>query len=347
MERLIDLSSDTVSEPTEAMKKAMYDAIVGDDVLSRDPTVERLERISSEILGKESSLLVTSGTMANQLAVMSLTNRGQEVLVGETSHIYNLEVAALATLSQVQARPIEVKNGYYNVKDMESTIKDTGIQRAKVSLICIENTNNLNEGLVVPQENIEEVCKLGRRFKIPVYMDGARVFNAEAATGIDVKDIVKDVDAVMFSLTKGFSAPYGSILAGDKKFIEKARWYRQRIGGGWRQAGVMAAPAIVALKSLRSQFKIDNQKANYLGNELLKILPSSIDLDKIQTNIIMASINNLPISIDKFISELRKKYVVVKKTSDSSFRMVTHLDITDSDINYIIKTFKDLVSKII
>jgi threonine aldolase len=343
LNKTIDLRSDTVTQPTEEMRQAMYNAVVGDDIMGEDPTVKKLEALSANIFGKEEGLFVTSGTMANQLAVMSFANRGEEVIIGDTSHIYNLEVGGLAALSQVQTRPIKVPNGYYDIKELEGLIQEEGIQRPKTGLICIENTNNLNAGLVVPQDNINDVCNLGKKYSIPVYMDGARIFNASVASGIDVKEIVNNVDAVMFALTKGLSAPFGAILVGNKEFIKRARWFKQRIGGGYRQAGFLAAPGIVALKTMISRISIDHDNAKILGVGLSKILGLIIDTSKIHTNIVSASIEKLPIGIDELLMKLLEKGIKVKKISKTSFRMVTHLGIDEKDIGYVLRSIKDII----
>lgn len=343
MDKIIDLRSDTVTQPTQAMRDAMYNATVGDDILGDDPTVKELESLSAEMLGKEAGLFVSSGTMANQLAVMTLTNRGEEVLVGDTSHIFNLEVGGLAALSQVQTRPFQIPDGYYDVSVLEELIQEQGIQRAKTALICIENTNNLNAGMVVPKENIDAVCQLGEKYDIPVYMDGARLFNAEVASGVDAKHIVENVKAVMFALTKGLAAPFGAVLVGDEDFIEKARWFKQRIGGGYRQAGFMAAPGIVALKTMKPQLAIDHQNATLLGKELSQIEGILVDKKRIHTNIVTASIEQLDITIDEFISKLFQKGIRVKRISSTSFRMVTHLNIKEKDIYYVSKSIKEII----
>lgn len=343
MDRIIDLRSDTVTQPTQAMRDAMYNAKVGDDILGDDPTVKELEELSADMLGKEAGLFVASGTMANQIAVMAFTNRGEEVLVGDTSHIFNLEVGGLAALSQVQTRPFPIPDGYYDIDLIEELIQEEGIQRAKTALICIENTNNLNAGLVVPKENIDGVCELGKKYNIPVYMDGARLFNAEVASGIDAKYIVENVDAVMFALTKGLAAPFGAVLVGSKDFIEKARWLKQRIGGGFRQAGFMAAPGIVALKTMKPQLAIDHENAALLGKELANIEGLIIDEGRIHTNIVTASIEPLGISIEEFLSKLLEKGIKVKPISKTSFRMVTHYGIEKEDIYYVAKSIKELI----
>lgn len=342
----IDLRSDTVTQPTQAMREAMYNAVVGDDIMGEDPTVKELEELSAELLGKESGLFVSSGTMANQLAVMALTNRGEEVLVGDTSHIFNLEVGGLAALSQVQTRSFQVNDGYYDVSLIEDLIQEEGIQRAKTALICIENTNNLNAGFVVPKENIDEICDLGNKYDIPVYMDGARLFNAEVASGIDARDIVKNVDAVMFALTKGLAAPFGAVLVGNKEFINKARWFKQRIGGGYRQAGFIAAPGIVALKTMKPQIAIDHENAALLGRELSNIEGLLVNESKIHTNIVTGSIEMLPITIEEFLQHLLDRGIKAKRISKISFRMVTHLGIEKEDILYVAKSIKEILQNL-
>lgn len=344
--KIIDLRSDTVTQPTQEMREAMYDAVVGDDIMGEDPTVKELESLSAEIFGKEDGLFVTSGTMANQIAVMAFTNRGEEVIVGDTSHIYNLEVGGMAALSQVQSRSMPVPDGIYNIDIMRGLIQEEGIQTARTGLICIENTNNLNAGLVTPLENINEVCNLGKENNIPVYMDGARIFNAEIASGIDVKEIAKNVDAVMFTLTKGLSAPFGAVLLGSKEFIKKARWLKQRIGGGYRQVGFLAAPGIVALKTMIPQISLDHKNAKLLGEGLSGIKGLKVDTEKIHTNIVSGSIKMLPITIEKFLSNLLDKGIKAKKISSTSFRMVTHLGIDESHIDYVIKCIRDMVNKL-
>lgn len=346
MKQFIDLRSDTVTQPTQEMREAIYNASVGDDILGEDPTVKELEELSAEMFGKEEGLFVCSGTMANQIAVMTFTHRGEEVIVGDTSHIYNLEVGGLAALSQVQTRPIHVPDGIYDIDTMEELIREEGIQSPKTGLICIENTNNLNAGLVVPLDNINEVCKLAKENDIPVYMDGARIFNAAVASGVNIKEIVKNVDAVMFSLTKGLAAPFGAVLVGDKKFIKKARWFKQRIGGGFRQAGFMAAPGIVALKTMISRISIDHYNAKLLGNGLSKIDGLKVDTSRIHTNIVSGSIELLPITIEDFLTRLLNKGIKAKRISKTSFRMVTHLGIDESHINFVIESVKDIVNNL-
>ena len=284
--------------------------------------------------------------MGNQIAVMALTNRGEEVIVGDTSHIFNLEVGGLASLSQVQTRTIEVSDGIYDINKMEGLIRDEGIQNPKTSLICIENTNNLNAGLVVPIDNLNEVYRLASRKKVFVHLDGARIFNASIASQISVKEITKGADTVMFALTKGLAAPFGAILAGDKAFIEKARWIKQRIGGGFRQAGFLAAPGIIALKTMLPQIEIDHKHARILGSGLSKVKGLKIDTNKIHTNIITGSAEDLPITIEEFLDKLFQKNIKAKKISKTSFRMVTHYGIEENHLHYVIRSVEEIIEKL-
>lgn len=346
MQNIIDLRSDTVTQPTQEMRDAMYHAVVGDDIMGEDPTVIELETLAADIMGKEDGLFFSSGTLANQAAVMTYTQRGEEIILGDTSHIYNLEVGGLAALSQVQPRPMAVPRGVYDITLMEELIQEEGIQRAKTSLICIENTNNLNAGMVVPLENINQVCALGKMHGIPVYMDGARIFNAAVASGIEAKEIVKNVDAVMFALTKGLSAPFGAVLTGRKEFVQKARWMKQRLGGGFRQAGFIAAPGIVALKTMIPQIEKDHKNAQLLGKGLESVKGLQIDVSRIHTNIVTASVEQLPITIEEFLNRLLERGIKAKRISKNSFRMVTHLGIEESHLQEVIGAVKNIVSQL-
>lgn len=346
MEQYIDLRSDTVTQPSQEMREAMYKAVVGDDIMGEDPTVRELEVMSADILGKEDALFVTSGTMGNQIAVMTLTNRGEEVIIGDTSHIYNLEVGGLAALSQVQTRPIEVPAGVYDIDKMEELIQEEGIQRAKTSLICIENTNNLNAGFVVPMDNMNAVCDLAKRNNVAVHLDGARIFNAAVASKTPVKEIVKNADTVMFALTKGLSAPFGAILAGNKDFIAKARWMKQRIGGGYRQAGFLAAPGIVALNTMMPQIEIDHKHAQILGQGLSKISGLKVDTTRIHTNIITGSVEELPVTIESFLEKLMLKGIKAKRISKTSFRMITHYGIEEHHLHKVIESVEEIVTNL-
>ena len=346
MNKLIDLRSDTVTQPTQAMRDAMYRAEVGDDIMGEDFTVKRLEEMSANLLGKEAAMFVTSGTMGNQLAVMALANRGEEIIVGDTSHIFNLEVGGLAALSQVQTRSLPIPNGYYDIEKLGNLIQEPGIQTAKTSMVCVENTNNLNAGLVVDQTNLDDVYSLAKSKGLYVHMDGARIFNASVKSGVPVDRIVSGSDTVMFALTKGLSAPFGAILAGEKDVIAKARWFKQRIGGGYRQAGLLAAPGIVALETMIPRMVEDHDNAQFLGNELSNIEGLNVDTSRIHTNIVVASLENLQVTIEEFIQALISNNIKVKRISKTSFRMVTHYGIDRDDLLVVINVINKIISEI-
>lgn len=340
----IDLRSDTVTQPTDEMREAMFRAEVGDDIMGEDPTVQALEKRAAQLLGKEAALFLASGTMANQVAVMVYTNRGDEIIVGDTSHIFNLESGALAALCQVQTRVLTVPDGVYDVEAMESLIRTGGVQSPRTGLICIENTNNLNKGMVVPLANIQAVCNLGKKYNVPVYMDGARIFNAAVALGVPAAELVKDVDSVMFALTKGIGAPFGSILAGSREFIDKARWLKQRMGGGFRQIGFMAAPAIVGLDRMMEQIQLDHENGALLAQGISKISGLGVCLEQVHTNIISVNLQAIDTDLDSFLVALMQEGIMAKPVGPRTFRMVTHYGITDKDIGYVISVLQKLVN---
>ncbi|MEW6661028.1 MAG: threonine aldolase family protein [Bacillota bacterium] len=329
---MIDLRSDTVTQPTEKMRAAMYTAVVGDDILGEDPTVKKLEELAAQIFGKEAGLFVTSGTMANQIAVMVYSRIGDEVIVGKDTHIFNLEVGGLSALSGVQPRPIEVVNGYYDPAVVQANVRPQGVQSPDTCLICIENTYNLNKGLPVTLENIEEVCAVGREYHIPVYMDGARIFNAAAALGIGVQELTGPVDSLQVCLTKGLAAPFGSVLVGSAEFIHKARKMKQRIGGGMRQAGIMAAAGIVALEEMVHRLPEDHHRAKTLAKMLLEVDQDLLNIKDVQTNIIAIDIAHWGVDGDIFVKELLARGIKIKKIGRTAFRLVTHCQIREEDL---------------
>ncbi|HWI66145.1 MAG TPA: threonine aldolase family protein [Symbiobacteriaceae bacterium] len=333
---IIDLRSDTVTQPTEAMRDAMRNAVVGDDILGEDPTVQELEELAASMLGKEAGLFVTSGTMGNQVSIMTLAGRGEEIILGRDSHMFHLEVGALSALCQVQAVPVTVTGGRYDPEEIERAIRPKGIQLARTAAICVEQTYNLNLGLVVKPANIAELRRLADANGIPIFMDGARVFNAATALGVDVKEMVRDADVVQFCLSKGLSAPIGSLVVGSRDFIDRARLMRQRIGGGMRQAGVIAAPGIVALKEMVSRLQEDHDHARMLALGLSQVAGIQVNLAEVQTNIVGAEVTGLPGGVDGFLAGLAAEGIKAKKTGPASFRMVTHRGIVANDIAFVI-----------
>lgn len=344
MNKMIDLRSDTVTQPTQAMREAIYTAVVGDDILGEDPTVRELEMLGAELLGKEGGLFVSSGTMANQIAVMVLAGRGEEILIGSNSHIFNLEVGGLAALSQVQTRPFNIPEGVYDLEELEFLIRDEGVQNPRTGLICLENTNDLNGGLVVPLDNIDGVCALAKKHGIPVYMDGARIFNAEVASGVPASRIVANVDAAMFALTKGIGAPFGAILAGNKDFIKEARWFKQRIGGGYRQVGFMAAAGIVGLSNMRAQIMEDHENARILGELLAGVEGLKVETSRIHTNILRVKVVSDRMGLKEFLHAMNERGVKAKPVSKDSFRMVTHYGISEEEVRQVAKITEEVLN---
>ncbi|MCM3671142.1 aminotransferase class I/II-fold pyridoxal phosphate-dependent enzyme [Mesobacillus maritimus] len=334
--KVIDLRSDTVTLPKPEMMEFIAQARLGDDLLGEDPTVRELERKAANLLGMEEGLLVLSGTMANQVALMTYCDRGQEILLGKDSHLFNLEGAAMAAVAQVQPRPIEVHQGYYDPELMEEQIHTGDIQKAETSLICLENTYNLNKGQVVSVENMKEIKQLAEQYHLPVYMDGARIFNALIELDMRPADLGQYVDGGQFCLTKGLGCPLGSVLVGNKEFITKARLNRQRLGGGMRQAGVIAAPGIYALDHMIDRLSVDHQRAKRLAKGIAEIEGLVINLQEVHTNIISPVINVEHLNTDGLLADLAKKGVKVKKIGKREFRMIVHYQITDEDIDYVL-----------
>lgn len=328
------------------MRDAMRNAVVGDDILGEDPTVQELEDLSASMLGKEAGLFVTSGTMGNQVSIMTLAGRGEEIIVGRDTHIFHLEVGALAALSQVQAVPVTVTGGRYDPDEVERAIRPEGIQCTRTAVICLEQTYNLNRGLVVPPSNISELRRLADAHGISVFMDGARVFNAATALGVNVKEVVKDADVVTFCLSKGLAAPFGSLVVGSRAFIARARIMRQRLGGGMRQAGVIAAPGIVALKEMVSRLQEDHDNARSLASGLSQIAGLRVNLAEVQTNIVGVDVAGLPGGVEGVLAGLAAEGIKAKKTGPASFRMITHHGIEASDVQTVISVCRHVAARL-
>ncbi len=323
----IDVRSDTVTKPTEEMRKAMYDAEVGDDVLGDDPTVAKLQEQGAELFGKEACLITASGSMSNETAVLTLTGRGEQIIVHDKAHIYNLEVAGLAQLCGVQPRPIKAVNGIYDLEELEENIVKPAVQNAPTTLICMENTFNLNEGRVVPKEHIDAVCDIAHKHGIPVYMDGARILNAAVSLDMDPAVLCEKVDMVSLCLSKALRCPIGSIMMGRKEAISKAKVMRQMLGGGWRQAGVIAAAGIVGLNHYKD-LACDHQRAKELSNQLMDV-GFGIDSDQVQTNVIRVGTAPVGLTAYQFVEKMESNGVKVKPIGPNHIRMIMHGEITD------------------
>lgn len=339
MAKIIDLRSDTITLPTEEMRASISNAVLGDDIMGEDPTVNELEKKAADLLGMEDSLLVISGTMANQVAIMSFCNRGEEVIMGEDSHIFTLEGAATAAVAQVQIRPMKVHQGIYDEEEMEKLINIGDIQKPKTSLISLENTYDLNKGEIVSLDNMRKIRSISRKYDIPVFLDGARLFNASVEMGVAPSVICNEVDAVQFCLTKGLGCPVGSILAGSKEFIQKAKLNRQRLGGGMRQAGIIAAPAIYALEHMIDRLTKDNKKAKLLASQLSKLNGIEISQEDVHTNILSPKLSKDNWTSKKLIDFLLERGIKVKNIGEKQVRMIIHYEISDEDIYKVQKAF--------
>lgn len=329
--KIIDLRSDTVTTPTEQMRVAISNAIVGDDVFGEDPTVYRLERTAADLFGKEAALFVASGTMANQIAVMTMCSRGDQIIVHDQSHIYNLEVGGLASTCGVQPRSIPAPDGQFDLSRLGREIFHADIQRSPTTLICLENTFDLNRGLVISPKNIREVAIVARSHSIKTFLDGARIFNAAVALGCSVADFCEEVDAIATCLSKGLACPVGSLLMGTVGFVAEARRMRQRLGGGWRQAGILAAAGIVALEEMVQRLAEDHYNARLLAEGLIQ-LGFDVDLRQVQSNIVHVGLNSIGMGADIFCAHLLELGIKTKVIAQQEIRMVTHKDVSSADI---------------
>ena len=290
-DQVVDLRSDTVTRPTQQMRRAMAEAEVGDDVFGEDPTVNRLEAVAAERLGKEAGLFVTSGTMGNQVCLMAHTQRGDEIILDENSHIFNYEVAALAVLSAVQARTLHGRHGILDPEDVSQAIRPPNVHHPKDTLVCVESTHNRGGGTVYPLETLRAIRRITTERGLAVHLDGARVFNACVASGTPVREVAAQADSVTFCLSKGLAAPVGSVVTGTRAFIDRARRARKMLGGGMRQAGILAAAGIVALETMVDRLREDHENARVLADGLARLPGIQIDLNLVQTNIVIFSVN--------------------------------------------------------
>lgn len=332
---MIDLRSDTVTKPTPAMRKAMADADVGDDVYGEDPTVNRLQERSAEIFGKEAAIFVPTGSMGNQIAVKLHTKPGDEVIIEERGHILNWELGAPAVISGVTFRTIRsaAATGMLTWEEIESALHiDTPYYSCPTGLICLENTHNFGGGSVMSSAETSVICENAHRHKIPVHIDGARIFNAATALGESVAEISEKADSVQFCLSKGLGAPIGSVLVGKRDFIDEARSWRKRLGGGMRQVGVIAAAGLVALEESPKRLHEDHANAKRLASGLANLKGISIDSETVMTNILIFSITSESISAKEVCEKLFERKIIASPFG-KSIRMVTHCDVSADDID--------------
>jgi len=327
----LDFRSDTVTRPTPEMRRAMAEAEVGDDVYGEDPTVNRLEERAAQIFGREAAIFVPSGTMGNQIAIKIHTHHGQEIICEERGHIFNYEMATLAAFSGCVVRPIYAEDGMLTWSEIKKRIAPGIYYKAQTGLISLENTHNMAGGTVYRQEVADEICDRAHEIGLPVHLDGARIFNAATALGRPAAEVTSKFDSVMFCLSKGLGAPVGSMLVGSKAFIEKARRYRKALGGGMRQAGVLAAAGLIALEKMPARLKEDHDNAQVLARGLAEIPKIKIDPKKVVTNILVFNISGTGINTAEFSRKLANYNVLAAGIDPENMRFVTHMDVSRED----------------
>jgi threonine aldolase len=324
----IDLRSDTVTRPTAEMRAAMAAAEVGDDVYGEDPTINRLESRAAEVFQKEAALFVPTGTMGNVIAIKLNTSHGEEVLCEAHSHVLDWELSMMAWFAGCLARSVPTPDGILHWEQIEPALRRPGAHNATTTLIVIEDTHNMAGGTVYPQPVIDEICGEAHALGLKVHMDGARVFNASVASGLPVSRIARDVDTVMFCVSKGLGAPVGSLLVGSAEAIKRAHGFRKRLGGGMRQAGILAAAGLIALEQMPRRLAEDHRNANLLADGLATIPHIRFERSLVQTNIVIFDVAELGLAAEEFTAALKQRGVLASVVGRSRVRLVTHFDVT-------------------
>lgn len=346
MEKFIDLRSDTVTRPTNEMREAMFNAEVGDDVLSEDPTINKLEKLAAELLNKEAAMFVPSGTFGNQVSLFTHCGKGDEVILSDESHIIQHEAGAGAIIAGAQFRTISPEKSYITWEEIEPKIrKEKDIHYPETRLIELENATA--NGDVMPLEEMEKIYNNAKKYNINIHLDGARIFNAAAYLRVNVSEIAKYADSVMFCLSKGLCSPVGSMVAGKKEFIEKARKKRKIMGGGMRQAGILAAAGIVSLTKMTERLKIDHLNAKKLADAFINTGLFNLFSEKVKINMFFIQFKdkNLQDKQWNFVEFLKEYKILTYPPENGWIRFVTHNDVKESDIDYIVKMIPDIVSK--
>jgi len=345
MNNIIDLRSDTVTKPTLRMREAMMKAEVGDDCYGEDPTVNNLEQLAAGMIGKQAAVFIPSGTMGNTAAIISHTHPGETIIVDSESHIYYYEHGNMASLAGVMPIVIDTQDGCFDTDQLEPYLQRNPNRFPKTSLICLENTHNRRGGIAIPIERMKSVYEMAKEYNVQVHLDGARIFNAALALGVEANEIANYADSVMFCLSKGLCAPVGSLLAGDEEFIEKARIARKRLGGAMRQAGILAAAGIVALTEMVERLAEDHENAKSLANELSELPEFGIEPEKVQTNMVAFSTKQLGISAPQFAKLAEQQNVKISIYGPTLVRLVTNKDVTRDDVLTAAEILIDLAKK--
>jgi threonine aldolase len=333
--KIIDLRSDVKTLPTEEMIEAIRKAELGDEQAGEDPTVNKLQTLAANKLGMESALLVTSGTQGNLISLLAQTKPGEEVILGMTCHIYNNEAGGLSRIAGLIPRPLPENYGALEPHDVELTIAKRTTHTAGTSIVCIENTNNAAGGTVISPSQVDAIAEVVHRNSLKLHCDGSRIFNAAVAMNIDIRNFTKSLDSITFCLSKGLSCPVGALICGTEEFIEEARNWKQMLGGGMRQAGIIAAPGIVALEKMVDRLKEDHANARILGEGFSQLNKDSIDIKTVQTNIVRFNPTALGVSGKEFVRKLAEHAILTGPN-----RMVTHRHITREDVKYVLETME-------
>ena len=341
----IDLRSDTVTKPTGEMREAMARAEGGDDVYGEDPSARRLQERAAEMLGKDAALFVPSGTMGNQIAVRLHTEPGQEVIIEERSHMFNMEMAGMAVISGALAHPIRCPDGMMDWDSIEAAIRPRNSYFAQTGLVSVENTQNLAGGTVMPFERMKEIAERAHEKHLPVHLDGARIFNAAIVLKRDVAEIASLFESVMFCLSKGLGAPVGSMIVGSREFIDRAVPVRRMLGGGMRQVGVLAAAGLVALENMTTRLEEDHANAQLLAKGLVEMQRVKIDPERVQTNIIVFDISDTGQTTAEFSTKLKQRGVLANGINAREMRMVTHKDVSRNDCESALRAIREALQE--
>jgi threonine aldolase len=339
----VDLRSDTVTRPTPEMRRAMAEAEVGDDVFGEDPTVNRLQERAARIFDREAALFVPSGSMGNLICIKVWTHLGNEVICEERSHVNLFELASMSALAGCTPRAIPAPDGLLGWSLVAAAIRPKSYHVSQTALVCLENTHNMAGGMVYPTEMVEEICERAHESGIKVHLDGARIFNAAVALGEDVAQMTKKCDSVMFCLSKGLGAPVGSMVVGTRGFIEKARIHRKMLGGGMRQAGVLAAAGLVALEKSPPLLVRDHANARYLAEGLARIPGIAINPEKVHTNIVVFDCQQSGLRAVDVCAHLHERGIWALDTGPSTVRMVTHCDVSRAGIERALVAVREVV----
>jgi len=345
--KIIDLRSDTVTLPTPAMREAISRAELGDDVFGEDPTVNRLERMAAQRMGKQAALLVVSGTMGNLVCILTHCRRGEEVILGDMSHTFLYEAGGMSALGGIHPHTIANQpDGTLLLEQIEAAVRGDDVHFPRTRLVCLENTHNRCGGAALTPDYTDAVAALAKNRRLSLHLDGARIFNAAVALGVDVKDLTRNVDSVSFCLSKGLSAPVGSVICGSTQFISEARRIRKVLGGGMRQAGIIAAAGIVALEQMVDRLAEDHANAKRLAEGIAGIDGLAVDVPTVQTDIVYFDVAAKRITAVKLAGELDKRGVRILRVGPTRLRAVTHYGITADDIDSALEALRDIMARV-